>query len=213
MNMVNPEDFDDEPVSPEHLNWQIQFGLSGSMLISAGELTDMLSDFLRSGLPLEQETRGAIADALQRGRADARIEETNEDGFPMPRLSLQGLALQGRLDKASKTRWKWLSAAQDLQEARAQGGKGDALTIEIGQRYELQFEAMKKDAIPFQRQFLAALSDPESALMVWAREATGLVGPLEQHEEDELHQVARARFVSVSALESVSRAKGVLDPD
>ncbi|WP_313393544.1 hypothetical protein [Sphingobium yanoikuyae] len=136
-----------------HLNWLAIGALRGENFQDAGDFVDTLCELLRSDTPITVEVREELAQALQRGKHGYRLTEFNEAGDLKPRLMAEGFS-SAKMRKAVRDRRRWLDAGEELYDARLNGASGDDAVIEVGRKYGLGFEAMRKNAVPFFKEFM-----------------------------------------------------------
>lgn len=150
---------------PETLNWRALDALNGSAFQDGGQFVDTICALLLSDADIAQEVRTELAKAMERGRSGYRLNESNSEGVPKPRLVAEGFPA-AKMKRAVNDRYKWFDAGEAVFDAREAGMSGDEAILFAGKKYKLGFEAMRKYAIPFYRDFRDQLEKKDGWLSI-----------------------------------------------
>lgn len=155
---MSGSDDDDYPLTdnPEAMRWIALDALNGSAFQTGGMFVDAICQFLRSDAELCREFRDELAGAIERGRSGYRITEYNSEGVPKPRLVAENFPA-AKMKKAINDRYRWFNAGEEVFRARENGIKGDESIILSGNKFNLRYEAMRKYAIPYYKEFLSLI--------------------------------------------------------
>lgn len=146
---------DDYPLTndPECMKWRALDALYGSAFQDGGMFVDAICQLLRSDADLSRDFRDELAGAIERGRSGYRTVELNNEGIPKPRLVAECFPA-AKMRKAVNDRFRWFDAGQAVCEARQSGLSGDEAIIAAGSKFSLGYEAMRKYAIPYYKEFV-----------------------------------------------------------
>lgn len=173
-------------------NHRVFLGLNCDATFGPSNLAREIIALLRSPLEIAFEVREAIASALERGLDGNRLEERNEHGRLKPYIEIGGMGRDGRLNDAIWTRRKWFNAAEELEEIRKSGKRGYDAQAEIGARYGLGVDGMKK-ATSFRNKFLKEVRKPGNVLVAEVLNQSGS-NDFDLDDDDDYFQ-ARSIFI------------------
>lgn len=149
--------------SPSIMNWRALDALNGSAFQDGGMFVDAICQLLLSDAEIDREVRTELAKAIERGRSGYRTNEYNSEGILKPRLVAEGFPA-AKMRRAVNDRSRWFDAGEAVFEARENGLTGDEAIIAAGKKFNLGFEAMRKYAIPYYKEFLSLLESGSSWL-------------------------------------------------
>ena len=157
--------------NPADLNSLALGALDGSNFQDSADYINTLCRLLRSKVAISREVREELAAALERGKFGLRLQEFNQYGDLKPRLRVEEVC-SAKMRDAVRTRYKWLDAGEAVFDAREDGLRGDDAIFSVGKQFGLGFDAMRKYALPFYREFLAEIDKaewltPEQAVSEW----------------------------------------------
>ncbi|MBV2147446.1 hypothetical protein KRZ98_03985 [Sphingobium sp. AS12] len=141
---------------PSSMNWRALDALNGSAFQDGGMFVDAICQLLLSDAEIDREVRVELASAIGRGRSGYRSTEYNSDGIPKPRLVAEGFPA-AKMRRAVNDRYRWFDAGEAVFEARKNGITGDEAILVAGKKFKLGFEAMRKYAIPFYKEFCSLI--------------------------------------------------------
>jgi hypothetical protein len=201
--IIDPDDAD--WVSPSAMNSRSLCGLTGYGPATAGSLADQLCELLRSKHEISRDVREALADAIERGRSGYRVRAVNEEnGEDLPWLEIGGLGRSGEIAKFKFARRRWVDAAYEVEAERLtvdrRTKRTGTIVHEVGERYGLGPDGMKKKARPFFKALEAAFADLNHPLHAECEAQSGF-----RYGEDDYYWFFVSGYIEHKAIEAVDR--------
>ena len=180
----------------ETLNARAALALTANRTTNASGIARDLIALLQSDAPISQDVRFLMAEALEAGLDGSRVRRYNDEGRLIPRITIEDLGRDGRVAEGIAVRQNWLDAAEELSQERAKGRKGYELMSEVGAKYGLRVDSMKR-AVKLHNAFLAEVRKPGSTVIAESLNYWG-VNDFDAADED-VYYYARSLFIEQSA--------------
>jgi hypothetical protein len=153
-------------------NTRMEMLLKSLSVGGPGTIARELIEFLKGDTSIEPKVRMALAEALERGLAGDAGEERNELGYLMPRLVVTGMGRDGTVSQAIHLRRIWMDAAEDLNELRANGVRGQRAYDIVRERHGLNDDTIDKGN-KLRNKFIRTIQNPNAACITEALNTLG----------------------------------------